>query len=198
MERLSVTIAVVALLGGCSNDAASAAASTRAASDPAPAAAEPGGDKLGVAACDDFAAKVSACGDAKTTELVGKVMDGWRKSIADGKQAEVEKKCEERLATFKCPRSAAAAGDKGGAASSGGAEPASTRAAAASAGADDEPVGVGACDAYADKVRACGNKTQLRLLGKMVEGWRKAVADGKASDAETACQKVLDRYKCTK
>ena len=198
MGRFTVTVAALFLLGGCSNDAASAAASTRAASDPAPAAAGAGGDKLGIAACDDFAAKVSACGDARTTELVGKVVDGWRKSIADGKADEVTKKCEERLATFKCPKTAADP-DKGSAASasSGGAEPASTKAASSAAG-DDEKVGVASCDAYADKVRECGNKTQVRLLGKMVEGWKKAVTEGKSADAEDACKKVLDKYKCRK
>lgn len=68
-----------------------------------PAAA---GDKIGIAACDDYLKVVRDCGDKKVIEVAEeRLAKKWREMLADGKsESDVQPLCEKAAGLFKCKK----------------------------------------------------------------------------------------------
>jgi|JI10StandDraft_1071094.scaffolds.fasta_scaffold754506_1 hypothetical protein len=62
------------------------------------------GDKIGIAACDDYLKTVHECGNKSQIDVVEKSLAAkWREALADGKpESEVQPLCEKAASLFKC------------------------------------------------------------------------------------------------
>jgi hypothetical protein len=75
------------------------------AADAAADAPAADGEAFGVAACDDYAAKVAACSTFdRKSKIYTMLTEQWRKDIAEGKQADAEAKCTKAAGMFRCPK----------------------------------------------------------------------------------------------
>lgn len=64
------------------------------------------GDKIGIAACDDYLKTVHDCGDKKVIEMAeDRLAKKWREMLANGKsESDVAPLCEKAAGLFKCKK----------------------------------------------------------------------------------------------